>query len=132
MKQKGRVIAVSGKYAKVRVERPSSCGDNCGMCKMCEGGKVSDINALNTCNADVGDIVNVKLASSKSLLLCGISFLLPLILFFASYWLTENTVAAVAVLLFSFVCFSFLSNRIAKSESFMSSITLCEEDDEDI
>lgn len=89
MVQKAKVLSVQDNgIAEILVERESACGHDCGSCAGC-GLRAAPIKtyARNTKGACVGDTVEIESESRKVLFFAGAVYLLPLILFFAAYFI---------------------------------------------
>ena len=89
MTQTAQVIALTDENrAKVRVERMSACGHDCSTCEGC-GLQAAPIEAVayNFVNAKVGDTVLVESSSKAVLRLASLTYLLPIVLFFAAFFL---------------------------------------------
>lgn len=79
MKEVGKVIGISGKIAKVEMERTSACGK----CRACsrgeEGSNKMYIDAHNGVGAKEGDTVAVNLETKKVLSAAMIIYFIPLV-----------------------------------------------------
>lgn len=121
MKQKGIVVEINGKNAKVECDRASAC-DMCENSASCtEKCKNVYANAENSICAKIGDCVEIESDTSRVLKNAFFVFILPILLAVISYFCTHKFVGEVvavivtlAVLVFSLCLFSFLLN---KSES---------------
>ena len=98
MEQIGEVVELRGKKALVRIQRTSSCGENCSHC---EGGckpTSSVIEATNGIAAKVGDTVKIQMNSLAFMTLAFIGYILPIIICLITYFavkaFTDNTVIA--------------------------------------
>lgn len=78
MTELGTIVADSGKYVKVRVERNSACG-SCGRCGMTENQKHADFFVENTLNANVGDVVELQIPDANTAGMAFVGYILPLI-----------------------------------------------------
>lgn len=96
MRQSAQVIQITPNgYAQVKVRRASACASahNCGSCDHCsmmENAPEIIVNAVNSCNAQVGDTVMVESETGKVLGAAALLYLLPVILFFAGYVLGNS------------------------------------------
>lgn len=89
MKETGVVESVSNGYAVITIVRKSACGDSC---KNCSGGCAltkNKITVQNDIGVKCGDRVYVETLSSKVLGAAFIVYILPLILFFVGYFVTD-------------------------------------------
>ena len=86
MEQIGEVVELRGKKALVRIQRTSSCGENCSQC---EGGckpTSSVIEATNGIAAKVGDTVKIQMNSLAFMTLAFIGYILPIIVCLITYF----------------------------------------------
>lgn len=96
MRQSAQVIQITPNgYAQVKVRRASACASahNCGSCDHCsmmENAPEIIVNAVNTCGAQVGDMVIVESETGKVLGAAALLYLLPVILFFVGYFLGNS------------------------------------------
>ena len=120
MEKIGEVVSVNGDYAEVVIKKESACGENCASCGMCDVSKLRKVTVKNECMAGVGDTVEIFLESWKTIFLAVITFVLPIALFFASFFFLENELISALVLAFGFVICAYLANIIAKSKAFVS------------
>lgn len=104
----GRVVSVKDNLAEILITRKSACGENCANCAAACKQKTMVTKAKNSVCAKVGDTVEVFLETSVSLKLLTLLFILPVIIFTASY-------------VFSFVFFKSASS----SAVFSAIITAC-------
>ena len=99
MTQMGKVLSANTEDGIVKVEiiRQSACSschhkDSCGTsviaaCDKCEA-VVTD--AKNECGAEAGDTVEIFSSDGKSILIAFSVFILPLLLGFAAYFITQS------------------------------------------
>ncbi len=84
MNKTGIVEKVDGHKIKVKIQRDSSCGDNCAMCNACPGKNMSV-----TINTDIrlspGDIVKLETNTKYVLISAFVVYILPIILLIAGY-----------------------------------------------
>lgn len=78
MTERGYVLKSKGKYAQVRIERNSACGQ-CGKCGMTENQKHVDFYVENTLNAQENDIVEIDIPDANTAKLAFVAYILPLI-----------------------------------------------------
>ena len=130
MEQIGEVVEIQGKKALVRIQRTSSCGENCAQC---EGGckpTSSIVEATNGIYAKVGDTVKIQMNSLAFMSLAFIGYILPIIICIATYFavnsITDNIViadvSAIAVLIFVLVLFYIIDKIPKKSTVFSTRI----------
>ncbi len=82
----GKIYKIKDGITYVRTKRPEGCA-HCENASVC-GTHMTEIRAVNTVSANVGDTVRVTVEeSNKTYLLLVYVFLLPVIIFFASYLL---------------------------------------------
>ncbi len=114
MTGKGKVIAVEGKNALIRVIRKSAC-DACEGKAACEGSLIGECSksaevtvlAGNAVGAEIGDEVEYTSSTAMTLGIAFTVFIVPLLVGFVSYFVTdalcgENLIMPYAV---SFVLF---------------------------
>ena len=130
MEQIGEVVDLHGKNARVRIQRTSSCGENCSQC---EGGckpTASIVEATNGISAKVGDTVKIQMNSAAFMILAFIGYILPILVCIGTYFLvnklTYNTViadsAAIASLVAVLVLFYIIDKIPKKSTVFSTRI----------
>ena len=78
MTERGVVINNKDKFSKIRIERNSACA-SCGKCGMTEKQKHMDFYVENTCDAGVGDVVELDLPDVNTAPLAFIAYILPLV-----------------------------------------------------
>ena len=96
MKQKATVIAIDGKYAKIKVDRTSmcdgchksGCSDGCALYKIFGAKSEFTSDAVNRAGAKVGDRVTVETPDKTVNFSAFFVFLLPVIVAAAVYFLT--------------------------------------------
>lgn len=89
MNQTGIVIDTHGDIAKVKLQKHSACGD-CGACQHGVENMVIDIEALNEIHAETGDFVTVDLETANVLGAAFIVYVIPLVMFLVSMFLTKT------------------------------------------
>ena len=130
MEQIGEVVELRGKKALVRIQRTSSCGENCSQC---EGGckpTSSVIEATNGIAAKVGDTVKIQMNSLAFMTLAFIGYILPIIVCLITYFtvkaFTDSTViadtSAIISLIAVLVIFYIVDKLPKKSNIFSSRI----------
>ena len=78
MEQIGVVTEKTKDIAKVQFKRATACGENCGMCGGCENLNAF-VDAINTMNAEVGDIVKIETNTVFVLLGAFFVYIIPII-----------------------------------------------------
>jgi sigma-E factor negative regulatory protein RseC len=78
MRETGKVIEVSGNYAKILIKRGTACGD-CGACQVGREKLEMVMTAENVIGADVGDSVEIDLETMNLLSAALIAYGLPLV-----------------------------------------------------
>lgn len=80
---------ISTKRAEITVRRPSACGHKCSDCTGCKTCVNAELTALaeNALGAVPGDVVTVESSTAQVLGIAAVVYLVPLILFFALYFL---------------------------------------------
>lgn len=123
MTDNGKVIALTGQDAVVRVFRTTACG-NCGMCGLDSGKKYIDVSMENTLNATVGDTVELIFSAAHATRVSAVVYLIPLffslLLMVAGYLLRFDDWLLVAVfaagLALGFVVVRLLDKKFAKKK----------------
>ena len=88
MRKQGTVKAVSGEVALVSVLRESACSGECHKCAGCGAVKQTfQIRAKNPIGAGIGDSVYVESSSSPVLWAAALVYLIPIVGFFAGYFI---------------------------------------------
>ena len=130
MEQIGEVVELQGTKALVRIQRASSCGENCAQC---EGGckpTSTVVKATNGISAKVGDTVKIEMNSLAFMSLAFIGYILPIIICIITYFavdaITDNIViadtAAVASLIIVLVLFYVIDKIPKKTNAFTTQI----------
>lgn len=78
MKREGKVIGINKDRAKVALRKHSACGD-CGACQLGEENMEMEIDAINVAKAEIGDNVEIDMASPNVLTAAFLAYGLPLI-----------------------------------------------------
>ncbi len=78
MKHWGTVIQVKNTMARVLIDRKTSCS-NCNGCIMGKENKNLEIEAINTVNAEIGQLVEVDIEENNFLLAILIAYGIPFI-----------------------------------------------------
>lgn len=81
MAEQGRVIEIKGDLAIVSMMRNEACS-RCNACKKGDSENELIIKALNECNAEKDDLVNIELRDNDFLRAVLIAYGLPLLMFF--------------------------------------------------
>lgn len=87
MQIEGTVRKTDEKVAYIVIKRESACGENCANCGGCK--KMNEITADNTLGAKPGDTVVVEMSDSRVLSAAFMVYMLPLIIFFAAYFISN-------------------------------------------
>ncbi len=130
MEQIGEVVELKGKKALVRIQRTSSCGENCAEC---EGGckpTSSVVEAINGLSAKVGDTVKIQMNSVAFMSLAFIGYILPILICIITYFtvnsITDNMIiadiSAIVSLVITLVIFYIIDKVPRKSSVFSSRI----------
>lgn len=129
MIQQGRVLSVEKDYAIVEIIRESACSschnkDSCGASVMagCAKKERVEVKALNSVNAEPGQLVELSSDSAKTLGIAFCVFVLPLILAMLGYYIAGiflqssamRIVSAFGVLIVAFFGLFFGFDRILK------------------
>lgn len=94
MTQKVTVLSVNGSMAKVIHNRPTACHGDCDHCAGGCGAMAAKekiiVEADNLIGARPGDEVIIQGETKKVALAIGLVYVLPLVLFFAGYFMAEH------------------------------------------
>ncbi|GAB6087964.1 SoxR reducing system RseC family protein [Alkaliphilus crotonatoxidans] len=96
MKQCGVVTGIDGNYAKVVMQRHSSCG-NCNACKMGQSNEQLEIRVLNELNAKVGERVSVDMNDTDVLTAAFLVYVIPLLTLLVSIFIANGVLHAMGV-----------------------------------
>lgn len=141
MTQNGKVISVMGENAKVVVMRRSAC-DGCKQKNLCAGisdgcseGKPLEAVVKNTAGAHEGDEVILESSSKRVLGMTFLVFVLPIIVAFAAYGITNAYLEMTAVYVISAAAFviplvllCFLLNRSVKKNPGIEIVKIIKKD----
>lgn len=130
MEQIGEVVELNGKKALVRIQRTSSCGENCAECSGGCKPTSSVVEANNSVSAKVGDTVKMQMNSLAFMSLAFIGYILPVIVCIATYFIvssfTNNVViadaSAIGSLIAVLLIFFIVDKLPKKSNLFTSTI----------
>ena len=110
MNKIGIIENVEGTKITVRIERDSSCGENCAMCNACPGK-----NMMITLDTDIkfsaGDKVKLETNTKYVLLSAFIVYILPIILLIAGY-AVHTLYLGLILMVISFIILSFIDKKI--------------------
>ena len=107
MREVGVVEAVNGTNAVVSVKRSTACGDSCATCSAQCNLKGNKITVANKIGAMPGDLVEIEMKTSTVLKSAFMVYILPLLMFFLGYFLTEyKTNSETEALIFSLAAFA--------------------------
>ena len=128
LKEVGVVDRLEDSYAIVRVLKKSACGENCASCK---GGCVPTerrVKVKNAISAMVGERVVLEMKDSKVLAAAFMVYILPIIVFFFGYFVSEiffdkEAVKILIAIFLVLVIFPFLKLYDTKNkEKYMAEI----------
>lgn len=129
MKQFGTVTDVHGKFAKIIMQKHSSC-DKCSACKFGDKDTQLEIEAINEACAEVGQRVEVDMESQHVLTAAFIVYIIPLIALILGIYIGSTILPALGVIQrgdlagaaigFLFVVLAFIGIR-SKDKFFKSS-----------
>ena len=130
MTETGVVKNISQGQAVVAIIRKSACGESC---KGCSGGcKLSEncVNATNEIGAKCGDVVVVETSTKGILSKAFIVYILPLIVFFAGYFISfalfDNEAAAALIDMVLFAVVFFILHIFDKKGIFKTEVKVKE------
>lgn len=130
MKQKATVVAIGGKYAKIKVDRSSmcdgchksGCSDGCALYKIFGAKSEFTSDAVNRAGAKVGDRVVVETPDSTVNINAFFVFLLPVLVAAAVYFATAfieaeqyRIISAVASFALYFVVLAIVEKKRKKA-----------------
>lgn len=111
MQSEGIVVKSSSETAIVKVRKSSSCGHDCGECRLCNNPEI-ELEVLNPAGAMVGDRVIVGTSSSQVILQAFLLYILPIVGALAVYITASSldkgnllTVLAVGVWIVLWFCY---------------------------
>ena len=87
VKQSGIVEEINGSTAKVRIQRMTSCGGNCGSCGGCDNTIVVD--AKNPIRAEKGDLVELEMSTKTVIGASFLAYVIPVVFLIIGYALGE-------------------------------------------
>lgn len=79
MTETGVVSSVSGRYAKVKMERKQGC-KNCNLCGFGQNEKTVLLNVINGVGAKVGDVAEVEFSAVEVTKAISVIYIVPVIL----------------------------------------------------
>lgn len=134
MVEKGRVINVKDKTARIEIKRVSACGDSCASCK---GGCETTnhyVDAVNNVGAKPGDMVDIEMSTKTFMSAVAITYGIPLIMLiigiasggtlFKSIGININSDIAGVLLGFGLMAISYIFiNKLDKRHNKKGSIT---------
>ena len=110
MRERGMVSEVKDGFITVKIQRMSSCGENCASCGACRN-KEHTVVVRNTVNAKKGDSVMLEISSEKIMRAAFLVYVIPLMLLIAGYYLascfTQKTLICI-ISAFSFMLIAFV------------------------
>lgn len=110
MNKIGIIENVEGTKITVRIERDSSCGENCAMCNACPGK-----NMMITLDTDIkfsaGDKVKLETNTKYVLLSAFLVYILPIILLIVGY-AVHTLYLGLALMVISFIILFFIDKKI--------------------
>lgn len=96
MKQCGLVTEVEGAYAKVIMQRHTSCS-SCNACKMGHENHKVEIRGLNNAKAKVGQWVSVDMDNHDVLMAAFIVYVIPLIALIAGIMISNAILSSTGI-----------------------------------
>ena len=94
MTEQGTIIKANAKFVTIKIQRHSGCAkcQHADMCGLASGNQYATIEAPNTINAQVGELVNVHVEGGSATKTATLAYLLPLLaglLFFVIAYLVS-------------------------------------------
>lgn len=110
MNKNGIVENIDGNKVTVRIQRDSSCGENCAMCNACPGK-----NMMITVDTDIpllkGDMVKLETNTKYVLLSAFAVYILPIVLLIVGY-VCSTLYVGLALMVISFIILFFIDKKI--------------------
>ena len=139
MTELGKVTAVKGNTATVRIDKKDECS-KCGMCLFSNNANYTEMPASNELGAKVGDTVEIRRTESLKLISILLVFLVPLVLIGLACGLTylfmENELwmlgFSVIFILLWYTILAFIDRKIKKLKGFSNVITQIVQKEENI
>ena len=110
MIKSGIVDSIENSKITIKIERDSSCGDNCAMCNACPG-KEMFITTYTKENFNVGDYVRLETNTSLILLSAFLVYILPIILLIVGYVII-SLYFGLALMVISFIILFIYDKKI--------------------
>lgn len=111
MNKKGIVEKTNGNMVTVRIQRDSSCGENCAMCNACPS-KNMLVNLYTDVPLSSGDTVRLETNAKYVLISAFCVYIVPIILLIAGYALANLYIGLICMAL-SFVILHFVDKKIS-------------------
>ncbi len=112
MNKNGVVEKVEGNKVTVRIQRDSSCGENCAMCNACPG-KDMLITVETDTKLVAGDRVRLETNTKTVLLSAFCVYILPIVLLIVGYAL-HTLYLGLALMIISFTILLHIDKKINK------------------
>lgn len=130
MVESGRVTAVKGETAKVKVDKKDEC-NKCGMCLFPQNASSIEFDAQNQIGAKMGDLVEIEKKSDGKLLGTLLAFLVPLLLIglavLINYLFIKKEifilVIAIGLIAVWYIVLALIDKKIKKLERYTTVIT---------
>lgn len=130
MVESGRVTAVKGETAKVKVDKKDEC-TKCGMCLFPQNASSIEFDAQNQIGAKMGDLVEIEKKSDGKLLGTLLAFLVPLLLIglavLINYLFIKKEifilVIAIGLIAVWYIVLALIDKKIKKLERYTTVIT---------
>lgn len=130
MVESGRVTAVKGETAKVKVDKKDECS-KCGMCLFPQNASSIEFEAQNQIGAKMGDLVEIEKKSDGKLLGTLLAFLVPLLLIglavLINYLFIKKEifilVIAIGLIAVWYIVLALIDKKIKKLERYTTVIT---------
>lgn len=130
MVESGRVTAVKGETAKVKVDKKDECS-KCGMCLFPQNASSIEFDAQNQIGAKMGDLVEIEKKSDGKLLGTLLAFLVPLLLIglavLINYLFIKKEifilVIAIGLIAVWYIVLALIDKKIKKLERYTTVIT---------
>ncbi len=132
--EKGVVIKADASTAWIKTVRKSACA-GCSSRDSCEGGKISEVEALNEAGAKVGDAVVIGFETGSLLKVTTLLYLFPVFALTAGaiigshlapgYGMNESTLSAIfafSFLFMAFGCIRFISGKMSATEKYQARV----------
>ena len=130
MREKGVVEEVFGENAVVCVIRKCACGESCKNCSSACKLTKNRVTAINSVGAKHNDVVLVEAESKDILKSAFLVYILPLIVFFIGYFITnlyiKNELICIGTAIILFCAVFIILHTYDKKNKLKTQVKICE------